>query len=104
MPGQAINVGRKRIVQFALARRWPVIAVQRACANEGALLTYAADRSALYRRAANHVDKILSGAKPGELPIEQATTFELAVNLKTASPLGLTMPPDIMVQATHVIR
>jgi putative ABC transport system substrate-binding protein len=104
MPSQAIEVGVKRIVQFALTRRWPVIAGQRRWANEGAQLSYAADRAALYRRAAHYVDRILKGTKPGDLPIEQATTFELAVNMKTAKLLGLTMPPAIMVRATRVIQ
>ena len=72
--------------------------------EDGALLSYSADLVALQRRAAFHVDRILKGTKPGDLPIEQATTFELVVNLKTAKALGLTMPPEIMVQATRVIQ
>jgi putative ABC transport system substrate-binding protein len=68
------------------------------------LLSYSADASALYRRAAHYVDRILKGARPADLPIEQPTTFELVVNLKTAKALGLTLPPEIMVQANRVIR
>ena len=69
-----------------------------------ALLSYSADTLALYRRAAHYVDRILKGARPADLPIEQPTRFELVVNLKTAKALGLTMPPEIMVQATRVIQ
>ena len=94
---------RQRIVQFALSQRWPVVGGA-ALAAAGALLSYSADASALYRRAAHYVDRILKGAKPADLPIEQPTRFELVVNLKTAKALGLTMPPEIMVQATRVIQ
>jgi putative ABC transport system substrate-binding protein len=68
------------------------------------LLSYSPDALALCRRAAYHVDRILKGAKPGDLPIEQPTTFELTLNVKTAKALGLTMPPEIMVRATRVIE
>jgi putative ABC transport system substrate-binding protein len=68
------------------------------------LLSYSADIRALYRRAAHYVDRILKGAKPADLPIEQPTRFDLVVNMKTAKALGLTMPPEIMVQATRVIQ
>jgi putative ABC transport system substrate-binding protein len=94
---------RQRILQFALSQRWPVIGGG-GWAAAGALLTYSADTLALFRRAAHYVDRILKGAKPADLPIEQPTTFELVVNLKTAKALGLTMPPEIMVQATQVIQ
>jgi putative ABC transport system substrate-binding protein len=68
------------------------------------LLSYNADTLALHRRAAHYVDRILKGAKPADLPIEQPMHFELVVNLGTAKALGLTMPPEIMVQATRVIQ
>lgn len=94
---------RRRIVTLTLARRWPVTgSVQ--FAQDGGLVGYSADGVALSRRAAWYVDRILKGAKPGELPIEQPTTFELVVNMKTAKLLGLTMPPEIMVRATRVIE
>ena len=68
------------------------------------MLSYSPDALALCRRAAYYVDRILKGAKPGDLLIEQPTTFELAVNMKTAKLLGLTMPPELMVRATRVIQ
>jgi putative ABC transport system substrate-binding protein len=104
MPGQALEVGLQRIVSFALAQRWPVIAGQREWADEGALLTYAADRAALYRRAAYYVDRILKGAKPGDLPIEQAARFELVLNMKTAKALGITIPQELVLRTDKVIE
>ena len=101
--GVLFNPERQRILQFALSQRWPVISGSEWGAA-GALLSYSADILALYRRAAHYVDRILKGARPADLPIEQPTTFELVVNLKTAKALGLTLPPEIMVQATRVIQ
>jgi putative ABC transport system substrate-binding protein len=95
---------RREIVSLALSHRWPVIGNQRNYVEEGALLSYGADRIALYRRSAYFVDRILKGAKPADLPIEQPTTFECVVNMKTVKALGLTMPPEFMVRATHVIQ
>jgi putative ABC transport system substrate-binding protein len=103
LPGGLFNAERQRIAQFALSQRWPVISVG-GWAAAGALLSYSTDLPALFRRAAHYVDRILKGSKPADLPIEQPTTFELVVNLKTAKALGLTMPPEIMVQATRVIQ
>jgi putative ABC transport system substrate-binding protein len=104
MSSARFHAQRQRILPLALAQGWPVVSSVRSFAEDGALLTYGADIVALQRRAAHYVDRILKGAKPGELPIEQPMTFELVVNLKTARALGLTMPPEIMVQATRVIR
>jgi len=73
-------------------------------ADAGALLIYGARFPSIYRRAASHVDKILKGAKPSDLPVEQPTTFELVINLKAAQTLGLTIPHHILLQATEVIE
>jgi putative ABC transport system substrate-binding protein len=103
LPGSLFNSERQRILRFALSQRWPVIS-SGGWGAAGALLSYSADSAALARRAAHYVDRILKGARPADLPIEQPTTFEMVVNLKTAKALGLTMPPEIMVQATRVIQ
>jgi putative ABC transport system substrate-binding protein len=92
------------ISKFALVRRWPVASSLSRLVELGALLSYSGDQSATYGRVAYYVDRILKGAKPGDLPIEQSATFELAINLKTAKALGITIPPAVMVQATNLIE
>ena len=104
LPGVLLLTERRRIVGLALAQRWPVVGGQSEWPAAGALLSYGVDNMANTRRAAYYVDRILKGAKPGDISIEQPTTFELVVNLKTAKALGLTMPPEIMVRATRVIE
>jgi putative ABC transport system substrate-binding protein len=103
-PSPLPTEARKEILQFAAAQRWPVISGTKLWVEAGALLSYSAESESQWRRAAYYVDRILRGAKPADLPIELPTTFEMAVNLKTAKALGLTLPPEIMVRATEVIQ
>jgi putative ABC transport system substrate-binding protein len=104
MPATWFVPERRRIVKLALAQRWPVVAGQSEFAEEGALLSYGADRMTNFRRAAYYVDRILKGAKPGDLPIEQPTKFELVVNMKTAKALGLTIPQPFLMRVDRVIE
>ena len=99
-----VTLHSKRIVDLALKHHLPGMYPTRQFAEEGGLMAYGPLIADLYRRAAMYVDKILRGAKPGEIPIEQPTKFELVINLKTAKVLGLTIPPEIMVRATRVIQ
>jgi putative ABC transport system substrate-binding protein len=95
---------QKRIVDFATQHRLPLISEQREFASTGGLMTYGASLPALFRRSAYYVDRILKGAKPADLPVEQPTTFELVINLKTAKALGLTIPPSLLLRADQVIE
>jgi ABC-type uncharacterized transport system substrate-binding protein len=95
---------RARIVALAVKYRMPAVYPEREYADDGGLLAYSQNVSDQFRGAAGYVGKILKGAKPGDLPIEQPTTFELVVNLKTAKALGLTVPPSILARADEVIE
>jgi ABC-type uncharacterized transport system substrate-binding protein len=97
-------IERKRIADLALKHRLPTVVGGREYAEAGGLFSYAVNYPALFRRAASYVDKILKGAKPADLPIEQPTTFELVINLKTAKALGLTIPPSLLQRADQVIE
>jgi putative ABC transport system substrate-binding protein len=93
-----------QIAAFAAQSRLPTMGQLRLSVEAGLLMSYGPDIADLFRRAATYVDKILHGAKPGDLPVERPTTFELIINLKTAQALGLTIPPSLLFQATEVIR
>jgi putative ABC transport system substrate-binding protein len=95
---------RARIVDLAAKHQLPAVYGEREFADAGGLMAYAANLPASFRRAASYVDKILKGANPAELPMEQPTKFDLVVNLKTARALGLTIPQSILTQATQVIE
>jgi ABC-type uncharacterized transport system substrate-binding protein len=94
----------KRAAELALERRVPAVSVPRWFAEEGGLMSYSPKYIELYRRAAAYVDKILKGAQPADLPVEQPTHFELVINLRTAKVLGLTIPPDLLARADEVIE
>jgi putative ABC transport system substrate-binding protein len=98
------SLPRRRIAELAIKQKLPAISVILGFVEEGGLLSYAPAEAAIYRRAAAIVDKILKGAKPSHIPVEQPTKFELLVNLKTAKALGLTIPPAMLARADHVIE
>jgi putative ABC transport system substrate-binding protein len=102
--GALLNSNRKRIVGFALKNRLPSVYGRSEYVTEGGLMYYGADITASYRRVAFYVDRILKGAKPADLPVEQPTTFELIINLKAAKQIGLTIPPNVLARADNVIR
>jgi putative ABC transport system substrate-binding protein len=95
---------RKRIVELAAKYRLPAIYPQDDFVEAGGLMSYGADFDDLFRRAAGYVDKILKGAKPADLPVQQATKFEFVINLKAAKQIGLTIPPDVLARANRVIK
>jgi putative ABC transport system substrate-binding protein len=95
---------RARIVTLAATYRMPAIYPEREYVDDGGLLFYGQDISDAFRRQATYVDKILKGAKPADLPIEQPTNFELIVNLKTAKALGITVPQSLLARADEVIE
>ena len=95
---------RKRIVDFTAKIRLPAVYSVSVFADVGGLMVYGVNYHALFRRAATYVDRILKGTKPADLPVEQATTFELVINLKTAKALGLTIPPSLLQRADQVIE
>jgi putative tryptophan/tyrosine transport system substrate-binding protein len=105
MLGSAVfNSHRKQIVDLAVKSRLPATYTRPEYVEDGGLMTYGPSINDLFRRAAAYVDKILKGAKPAELPVEQPTKFELVINLKTAKQIGLTIPQNVLARADRVIR
>jgi putative ABC transport system substrate-binding protein len=102
--GPAINAHLKRIAEFALKSRIPSIYDDKVFVEAGGLISYGTNFPEHYRRAAYHVVRILKGAKPAELPVEQARNFELIINTKTAKEIGLTIPPNVLARADRIIK
>ena len=102
--GGSAGIHANKVFELAAKNRMATIATTRRSAEEGALMSYGASFPELYRRAATYVDKIFKGANPGDLPVDQPTTFELVVNLKTAAAMGITVPPGLLQRADFVIR
>jgi putative ABC transport system substrate-binding protein len=103
-PGPLLFIERKRLVELATRHRLPSMFPAREYVEIGGLIAYGASIADLFRQSAVYVDKILKGAKPADLPVEQPTKFELVINLKTAMQIGITFPPSTMVQADEVIE
>src|SRR5437773_1959408 len=104
LQGPVVRTNGKRIVGFALKSRLPSVYDRREAVEAGGLMSYGADLADSYRRVAYYVDKILKGAKPADLPVEQPTKFEFVINLKTAKQIGLTIPPNVLARADRVIK
>jgi putative ABC transport system substrate-binding protein len=103
-PGNVAGGRQTQILELAVKNRLPVMYVSPAIVEAGGLMTYGVDIRDLDRRAATYVDKILKGRTPRDLPVEQPMKFEFVINLKAAKPIGLTIPPNVLVRATKVIR
>ena len=102
--GPVLNTHRAQFVSLAVKSRLPVMCFDSTPVDAGGLVTYGVSFTALFRRSATYVDKILKGAKPADLPVEQPTKFELVINLKTAKQIGLTIPPNVLARADRIIK
>ena len=98
------SADRKQFVELVAKSRLPAVYVSTNWVESGGLMSYGPDRIAMYRRAATYVDKILKGAKPADIPVEQPTKFELVINLKAAKQIGLTIPPNVLARADRVVK
>ena len=103
-PSPMLFEARRTLVAGAASHRLPTMFPWLEAAVDGGLMAYSTNFSDMYRRAAGFVDKILRGARPADLPVEQPTKFELVINLKTAKALGLTIPPSLLLRADHVLQ
>jgi putative ABC transport system substrate-binding protein len=103
-PEAFIGLQRKRIIDFATGHRWPVVGPSPVFTDAGALLCYSPHLPSIYRQAAVYTDKLLRGARPADLPVEEPSKFELIVNQKTAAALGLTIPSSLLLRADRVIQ
>jgi putative ABC transport system substrate-binding protein len=103
-PGRRFAAERKRIVELAGKYGLPAIYFSKEYVDEGGLMSYGVDFDDLFRRSAHYVDKILKGAKPADLPVQQATKFEFVINLKAAKQIGLTIPVRVLERANQVIK
>jgi putative ABC transport system substrate-binding protein len=102
--GSLLNPYQKQIADLAIKNRLPSMHERSDYVEAGGLMSYSANDAESYRRAAIYVDKILKGAKPADLPVEQPTKFELVINLKTAKQIGLTIPPELLARANRLIK
>ena len=102
--GPLTRLNEKRIVDFALKTRFPSMCGNSEAVDAGGLMHYGADLTDSYQRVAYFVDRILKGAKPADLPVEQPTKFELVINLKTAKQIGVTIAPEVLARANRVIK
>jgi putative ABC transport system substrate-binding protein len=102
--GALMRANQERIIGFTLKSRLPSMYISREAVEAGGLISYGADEAESYRRVAYYVDRILKGAKPADLPVEQPTKFELVFNLKTAKQIGVTIPQSVLFRADKVIK
>jgi putative ABC transport system substrate-binding protein len=104
LPSPILNAHRRRLIQLAASHRLPALYEFRSYVEDGGLMSYGPSIDDMFRRAAGFAGRILNGARPGELPIERPTKFELVINLRTAQALGLTIPPSLLARADRVIE